>query len=757
MRQLTEMLLKNRPVVDPLKNQGFGIVTPHQHDILSGRGNGANQHPGNVFFRHLIHKYKHHYIHTGPSEKKLITKKIVEEVQQRNPPGRFLKQSNETELWDCLDIDKVLKKTGQALREKAPELKKRAREEQKTRVTLSSESYFQNSRPSVGSAPSSYITTQFDCSDVPISAQKAPMAFSMQPDVLNALAYQNIPLATTSGGKTGVGVPMSIVGSSGVVPRSGIGNVNRNDSFNLTRLAAVTNQIVDPAHQKKAEELIAKVTSPGASLSNIYHYFRQNASALSKNLPLQQQLIKQEVQVPVSAAAAAGSETPHAHDVLFSCDGAIVASHPGSKFFFEQIHQLLPQFKGAAVSEKRIEQKIIAAIGDRWPPGRFLGNTAMNRNYNNWQVLSFNQALQATSAHLQRACFESQRIVIPNLHDVLVVRGNSQHQGNIYFRTLIEKYCKSNECILMPSSGTAASPSNQQQSNANNVMTSASQMSARKRIAKQIVQEVERVGGRFLKFNSSGSYWEPLDLETTLSKALQGMRDYQKKKEIHQKPVKKQVGVVIPVLKCVKESVVPVNTNNSRNGDPPGVFFNYYSPSRNNQNQSLAISENGRDPPGQVPSVIPRRTKPKPVTTAASTVIRHKPEPKRPDSLGQDQNLSYLSHNNASSYNSNLNGIRLVSENPPNGKEFDVQHNNVSLYNSNPNEMRIVSDDDPPIKKELGDTRTVGLQNFFQNQNKAEQSNAIHNKRKLLQDGNDNNISYSNSKPVEKRRKLLEP
>ena len=105
------------------------VQIPHPHDILSGRGNGANQHPGNIFFRCLIQRYKHRYIHTGPSEKKAITKRIVDDVFSREPPGRFLKQCNESEEWEVLDYEKVLKKTGQALREKAPELKRKSLEE----------------------------------------------------------------------------------------------------------------------------------------------------------------------------------------------------------------------------------------------------------------------------------------------------------------------------------------------------------------------------------------------------------------------------------------------------------------------------------------------------------------------------------------------------------------------------------------------------------------------------------------------------
>ena len=120
--------IQNPPNIDLLQNIGQNIITPHPHDVLSGRGNGANQHPGNIFFRDCIHEYKPYYISTaGPTEKKLIIKRIIEIIQQRNPPGRFLKQNNETDLWDCLDMDQILKKTGQALREKPPELKKKKR------------------------------------------------------------------------------------------------------------------------------------------------------------------------------------------------------------------------------------------------------------------------------------------------------------------------------------------------------------------------------------------------------------------------------------------------------------------------------------------------------------------------------------------------------------------------------------------------------------------------------------------------------
>jgi hypothetical protein len=49
---------------------------------------------------------------------------IVEEIRNRNPPGRFLKQDNSTKLWYDIGEKKALDKTRQALREGAPEIMK---------------------------------------------------------------------------------------------------------------------------------------------------------------------------------------------------------------------------------------------------------------------------------------------------------------------------------------------------------------------------------------------------------------------------------------------------------------------------------------------------------------------------------------------------------------------------------------------------------------------------------------------------------
>ena len=56
----TPLSIANRPeFVDyPLT----GIVTPHPHDVLCGRGGGSNNHPGNESFRELVNEVKVPYV-----------------------------------------------------------------------------------------------------------------------------------------------------------------------------------------------------------------------------------------------------------------------------------------------------------------------------------------------------------------------------------------------------------------------------------------------------------------------------------------------------------------------------------------------------------------------------------------------------------------------------------------------------------------------------------------------------------------------
>jgi hypothetical protein len=108
----------------PPADKGEGIKTPHDHDVLSGRGNFVNYHPGNEHFRSLVRKHKVEYVKCPKPQKGKFSKLIYEEVKDRNPPGRFLKQDASSKLWYDIGEKKALDKTRQALREGAPELMK---------------------------------------------------------------------------------------------------------------------------------------------------------------------------------------------------------------------------------------------------------------------------------------------------------------------------------------------------------------------------------------------------------------------------------------------------------------------------------------------------------------------------------------------------------------------------------------------------------------------------------------------------------
>lgn len=106
------------------EQQMEGIETPHDHDVLSGRGNFVNYHAGNEHFRALVRKHKVAYVACPKPQKGKFSQMIVDEIKRRNPPGRFLKQDPKTKLWYDIGEKKSLDKTRQALREGAPDIQK---------------------------------------------------------------------------------------------------------------------------------------------------------------------------------------------------------------------------------------------------------------------------------------------------------------------------------------------------------------------------------------------------------------------------------------------------------------------------------------------------------------------------------------------------------------------------------------------------------------------------------------------------------
>lgn len=105
-------------------DKGVEIEEPGKNDVLSGRGNSVNFHPGNEYFRSLVKQYRVEYVACPKPLKGHFSKLIVDNILSLDPPGRFLKQDPKTKLWSEIGYKKSLDKTRQALREGAPELMK---------------------------------------------------------------------------------------------------------------------------------------------------------------------------------------------------------------------------------------------------------------------------------------------------------------------------------------------------------------------------------------------------------------------------------------------------------------------------------------------------------------------------------------------------------------------------------------------------------------------------------------------------------
>lgn len=94
------------------------IINPRTHDVLSGRGNFANKHAGNIRFRQLVANAHEKYITSEfRVEKVQIASQIIDEIRSTNPPGRFLTKDGSGTSWTRISDKKVVDKVRQRLRE----------------------------------------------------------------------------------------------------------------------------------------------------------------------------------------------------------------------------------------------------------------------------------------------------------------------------------------------------------------------------------------------------------------------------------------------------------------------------------------------------------------------------------------------------------------------------------------------------------------------------------------------------------------
>lgn len=107
------------------------ISEPGKNDVLFGRGGGTNHHDGNKRYRKMVEERKVDYVNSKRLDKPLVALDIIRQWRTQNPPGRFLKFDEKSDTWYDVGDKKAREKTSQALREKAPLLRKQQEEQRR--------------------------------------------------------------------------------------------------------------------------------------------------------------------------------------------------------------------------------------------------------------------------------------------------------------------------------------------------------------------------------------------------------------------------------------------------------------------------------------------------------------------------------------------------------------------------------------------------------------------------------------------------
>jgi len=107
-----------RPTMD-------SIASPHDNDILCGRGVVTHYHPSNATYRQLVNMNKLLYATLKKIQKAKLSRGIVRSIRTQDPPGRFLIFEKDKGLWHDIGDKKAVEKTSQALREGQPDTKEK--------------------------------------------------------------------------------------------------------------------------------------------------------------------------------------------------------------------------------------------------------------------------------------------------------------------------------------------------------------------------------------------------------------------------------------------------------------------------------------------------------------------------------------------------------------------------------------------------------------------------------------------------------
>mmetsp|Transcript_35506 Transcript_35506/g.63992 ORF Transcript_35506/g.63992 Transcript_35506/m.63992 type:complete len:181 (-) Transcript_35506:111-653(-) len=91
------------------------VTSPTYFDVINGRGQGVQHHPGNIKYRTLVFSNKGLYAKCPRSDKAKIAKGIVAAVRELG--GRFFELDKQSGTYHDIGDERAWAKTSQALRE----------------------------------------------------------------------------------------------------------------------------------------------------------------------------------------------------------------------------------------------------------------------------------------------------------------------------------------------------------------------------------------------------------------------------------------------------------------------------------------------------------------------------------------------------------------------------------------------------------------------------------------------------------------
>jgi hypothetical protein len=132
----------------PVSASKEGMSYFADNDVLSGRGGGTNVHPGNRNFRDLINLHRRAYLKARKNDKPAISRAIVRAI--RETTGKFLKKDDNSGLWFEIGDDAAREKTSQALRQRAPEMRKLLFDTEREEARVAADEHLRQQRVFMG-------------------------------------------------------------------------------------------------------------------------------------------------------------------------------------------------------------------------------------------------------------------------------------------------------------------------------------------------------------------------------------------------------------------------------------------------------------------------------------------------------------------------------------------------------------------------------------------------------------------------------